>query len=67
MFSPLGFWNGVFSEAYGWNVLRVFLRAEVTIRYVPLRMYSTTSLCCVGQTKVAEGLQLGDCLSPDKD
>ena len=52
--------DGVFSEAYDRAVMRTFLVAKVTDRAGPLPMYSATMLYCTNQTKVAEGLLLGE-------
>ena len=60
LFCPTGFLDGVFSEAYERAVMRTVLVAEVIDRAGPLAMYSATILCCTNQTKIAEGLLLGE-------
>ena len=59
-FCPTRFLDGVFSEAYERAVMRTILVATVIDRAGPLSMYSATMLCCTNQTKVAEGLLLGE-------
>ena len=60
LFCPTGFSDGVFSEAYERAVMRTILLAKVIDRAEPLPMYSATMLYCTNQTKVAEGLLLGE-------
>ena len=60
LFCPTGFLDGVFSEAYERADKRTILVAKVIDRAGSLPMYSATILCCTKQTKVAEGLLLGE-------
>ena len=60
LFCPTGFLDGVFSEAYERAVMRTILVAKIIDRAGPLPMYSSTIFCCTNQTKVAEGLLLGE-------
>jgi len=60
LFCPTRFSDGVFSEAYERAVMRTILVAKVIDRAGPLPMYSATMLCCTNQTKLAEGLLLGE-------
>jgi hypothetical protein len=48
------------------RVLRASLMAEGVGRSGPIHRYSTTLLCCVSQTEVAEELLLGEWPSPCK-
>ena len=48
------------SEAYERAVMGTILMAKVIDSVVPLPMYSATMLYCTNQTKVAEGLLLGE-------
>ena len=59
-FAPIEFSDGVFSEVYERAVMRTILVAKVIDRAGPLPMYSATMLCCTNQTKLAEGLLLGE-------
>ena len=60
LFYPTVFSDGVFSEAYERAVMGTILMAKVIDSAGPLPMYPATVLCCTDQTKVAEGLLLGE-------
>jgi len=60
LFCPTGFSDGVFSEAYERAVMKTILMAKVLDRAGPLPIYSATTVCCTNQTRVAEGLLLGE-------
>jgi hypothetical protein len=58
-FFPLGFWDGVFSEAHMGRLLRVFLATRVGVVFWPLLNMSNFRSCCADQDQVVEGLVLG--------
>jgi hypothetical protein len=59
LFYP-GFLDGVFSEAYERVIMETILVAKVIDSVGPLSMYLATMFYRTGQTKVAEGLLLGE-------
>ena len=62
-FVPLGFLDGVFSEAYERAVMRTVLVTEVIDRAGPLSLYLATMFCRTDQNKVAEGYYWGSSLA----
>jgi hypothetical protein len=58
-FFPLGFWDGVFSEAHMCRLQRMFLAIGVRIVNVPVLTWSATRSRCAGRDRITEGLLLG--------